>query len=113
MDQHDFAKATSSRSTKLIHGGVRYLKQGNISLVRESLRERGILCRNAPHLVHHLPFIVPIYTWWHGPFYGAGLKLYDRLAGKLGLNPSKTLSRAETLDQISTLRAEGLLKGIA
>ncbi|MFP4172892.1 MAG: FAD-dependent oxidoreductase, partial [Candidatus Hydrogenedentota bacterium] len=112
VDQHDFAKATSSRSTKLIHGGVRYLKQGKIGLVRESLRERGLLCRNAPHLVHHLPFLVPIYTWWHGPYYGIGLKLYDRLAGELGLTPSKTLSRAEALGQIPTLKPEGLRKGV-
>lgn len=112
VDQHDFAKATSSRSTKLIHGGVRYLKQGNIGLVRESLRERGLLCRNAPHLVHHLPFLVPVYTWWHGPFYGAGLRLYDWLAGELGLTPSKTLSKNDTLNQIPTLQPEGLLKGV-
>src|SRR5258708_6133128 len=70
VEQHDFAKATSSRSTKLVHGGVRYLQQGNISLVLEALRERGLLCENAPHLVHHLEFIVPIYSWWEGPFYG-------------------------------------------
>jgi glycerol-3-phosphate dehydrogenase len=88
VEQDDFAKGTSSRSTKLVHGGVRYLKQGNISLVLEALRERGLLCENAPHLVHHLSFIVPIYSWWEGPFYGIGMKIYDRLAGKLGLNPS-------------------------
>jgi hypothetical protein len=85
VEQHDFAKGTSSRSTKLVHGGVRYLKQANISLVLEALRERGLLCENAPHLVHHLEFIVPIYSWWEGPFYGIGMKIYDRLAGKLGL----------------------------
>src|SRR5580700_1172628 len=66
VEQADFAKGTSSRSTKLVHGGVRYLKQGNISLVLEALRERGLLCENAPHLVHHLEFIVPIYSWWEG-----------------------------------------------
>jgi glycerol-3-phosphate dehydrogenase len=82
VEQHDFAKGTSSRSTKLVHGGVRYLKQGNISLVLEALRERGLLCENAPHLVHHLEFIVPIYSWWEGPFYGIGMKIYDRFAGK-------------------------------
>src|SRR6266536_6550315 len=93
LEQSDFAKATSSRSTKLIHGGVRYLQQGNLKLVRESLRERGLLTRNAPHLVRHLAFIVPNYTWWERPFYGAGLKLYDTLAGRLGLGPSRHLSR--------------------
>ena len=74
LEQHDFAKGTSSRSTKLIHGGVRYLKQGNISLVLEALHERGLLIDNAPHLVHHQSFIVPNYDWWDGPFYGVGLK---------------------------------------
>jgi len=103
VEQADFAKGTSSRSTKLVHGGVRYLKQGNISLVLEALRERGLLCENAPHLVHHLSFIVPIYSWWEGPFYGIGMKIYDRLAGKLGLSPSELLSREETLRRIPTL----------
>ena len=82
VEQSDFAKATSSRSTKLIHGGLRYLRQGGFHLVRESLRERALLLQNAPHLVRPLPFIVPSYNWWEGPYYGAGLKLYDLLAGK-------------------------------
>ena len=81
--------------------------------MRESLRERAILCQNAPHLVHHLAFVVPVYTWWHGPYYGIGLKLYDRLAGTLGLSPSSVLSADETLRRIPTLRSEGLRKGIA
>jgi glycerol-3-phosphate dehydrogenase len=85
FEQSDFGKGTSSRSTKLAHGGVRYLQQGNISLVLEALKERGIMTRNAPHLVKNLSFIVPIYDWWEGPFYGIGLKLYDLLAGKQGL----------------------------
>ena len=89
LEQHDFAKATSSRSTKLVHGGVRYLKQGNVSLVLEALRERGLLCRNAPHLVHDLAFVVPRYKWWEGPFYGIGFKLYDVLAGKLNIAKSR------------------------
>src|SRR5712691_1076195 len=72
--------------------------RGNLKLVRESLRERGLLTRNAPHLVNHLAFIVPNYTWWEGPFYGAGLKIYDTLAGKLGLGPSRHLSRKATLE---------------
>jgi glycerol-3-phosphate dehydrogenase len=111
LEQSDFAKGTSSRSTKLIHGGVRYLQQGNLKLVRESLRERGLLTRNAPHLVKHLAFIVPNYTWWEGPFYGAGLKLYDTLAGRLGLGPSRHLSRKQTLARLSTLEPKGLRGG--
>lgn len=113
VEQCDFAKGTSSRSTKLVHGGVRYLKQGNISLVLEALHERGLLCDNAPHLVHHLRFIVPVYSWWEGPFYGIGMKLYDRLAGKLGLEDSEILSREETLEQIPTLEPEGLQRGVS
>ena len=112
VEQGDFAQATSRRSTKLIHGGIRYLQQGNISLVRESLRERGRLLRNAPHLVHPLPFIVPNYVWWERPYFGTGLKLYDWLAGDLGLGSSKHLSRAETLAHIPTLEASGLRGGI-
>ncbi len=111
LEQHDFAKATSSRSTKLIHGGLRYLQQGNIHLVKEALRERGILCENAPHLVHHLPFLVPLYHWWEAPFYGIGLKVYDLLAGKLGLEPSKHLSRRQTLKALPNLHREGLRGG--
>jgi glycerol-3-phosphate dehydrogenase len=113
VEQADFAKGTSSRSTKLVHGGVRYLKQGNISLVLEALRERGLMCENAPHQVHHLSFIVPIFSWWEGPFYGIGMKIYDRLAGKLGLSPSENLSREETLKRIPTLQPTGLLGGVA
>lgn len=108
----DFAKGTSSRSTKLVHGGVRYLRQGNVSLVIEALRERGRLLQNAPHLVHNLGFVIPQYDWWEGPFYGAGLKVYDMLAGKLGLGPSRGLSREETLERIPTLQREGLRGGI-
>lgn len=113
VEQADFAKATSSRSTKLIHGGVRYLKQGNISLVLEALHERGLLCQNAPHIVHPLEFIVPAYSWWEGPFYGIGLKIYDQLAGKLGLHPSRLLSREETIRRIPTIEQEGLLRGVS
>jgi glycerol-3-phosphate dehydrogenase len=112
LEQHDFAKGTSSRSTKLVHGGVRYLQQGNVSLVLEALRERGLLIRNAPHLVSNLPFVVPNYDWWEGPFFGIGLKVYDMLAGKLGLGPSRHLSLEETLEQIPTLEPEGLRGGV-
>lgn len=112
LEQHDFSKGTSSRSTKLVHGGVRYLRQGNISLVLEALHERGLLVQNAPHLVSHQAFIVPNYIWWDGPFYGAGLKVYDLLAGKMGLGPSKWLSREETLRRIPTLEPKGLRGGV-
>ncbi|MCS6926200.1 MAG: glycerol-3-phosphate dehydrogenase/oxidase [Candidatus Binatia bacterium] len=111
LEQHDFAKATSSRSTKLVHGGVRYLKQGNIALVSEALRERGLLSRNAPHLVHNLAFVVPRYHWWEGPFYGIGLKLYDLLAGKLNLAPSRQLNREETIARIPNIETAHLLGG--
>ena len=112
LEQDDFGKGTSSRSTKLIHGGVRYLQQGNISLVLEALKERGILSRNAPHLVKNLPFIVPSYDWWEGPFYGIGLKLYDLLAGKEGFGESKILSKEKTLELIPTIETEGLKGGV-
>ncbi len=112
VEQHDFAKGTSSRSTKLVHGGVRYLQQGNISLVLEALHERGLLMQNAPHLVHNQAFIVPNYEWWDGPFYGAGLKVYDLLAGRLGLGASKWLSKAETLERIPTLEPDRLRGGV-
>ena len=112
LEQHDFAKGTSSRSTKLIHGGVRYLRQGNVTLVLEALHERGLLMQNAPHLVLNQTFLVPSYEWWDGPFFGAGLKVYDLLAGKLGLGPSARLSREETLQRIPTLKEEGLRGGV-
>ncbi len=112
IEQSDFGKATSNRSTKLAHGGVRYLQQGNISLVFEALKERGVMLRNAPHLVHELPFIVPIYDWWEGPFYGIGLKIYDLLAGKAGFGPSKFLSKEETIKLIPTVELKGLKGGV-
>lgn len=112
LEQHDFCKGTSSRSTKLIHGGIRYLQQGNVSLVIEALKERGLLIQNAPHLVHHRSFVVPAYDWWSGPFYGIGLKIYDLMAGKLGLKPSRWLSLEETLMHIPTLEPEELRGGI-
>ena len=112
LEQGDFAKGTSSRSTKLIHGGFRYLKQGNVSLVRESLRERGLLLRNAPHLVHAIPFVLPAYGAWEKFFYGAGLKLYDVLAGGLGLGATRLLSREETLRRLPTLSPAKLTGGV-
>lgn len=112
LEQHDFSKGTSSRSTKLVHGGVRYLQQGNVSLVLEALRERGLLIQNAPHLVQNQSFVVPNYDWWEGPFYGVGMKVYDMLAGKLGLGPSKHLSLEETVEHLPTLEREGLRGGV-
>jgi glycerol-3-phosphate dehydrogenase len=112
LEQFDFAKGTSSRSTKLVHGGVRYLQQGNIKLVTEALQERGILRKNAPHLVKNQSFIVPNYKWWEGPYYGIGLKVYDWMSGSLGLGPSRLLSREETLELAPTLDAEGLRGGV-
>ena len=111
-EQSDFGKGSSSRSTKLIHGGVRYLQQGNISLVMEALKERGILRNNAPHLVHDLAFIVPNYDWWEAPFYGIGMKVYDLLAGKYGFGTSRLLSKKETLKRIPTIRTEGFRGGV-
>ena len=111
LERSDFGKGTSSRSTKLAHGGVRYLEQGDIGLVMEALKERGLLLQNAPHLVHDLPFIVPNYEWWEAPFYGMGLKLYQLLAGKYGFGKSRLLSREETLERLPTLKTEGLRGG--
>jgi glycerol-3-phosphate dehydrogenase len=112
LEQNDFGKGTSSRSTKLVHGGVRYLEQGNISLVMEALKERGVLRQNAPHLVRNLPFIVPNYDWWEMPFYGVGLKIYDLLSAKYRFGKSKILSKKEILKRLPTLRTEGLRGGV-
>ena len=112
LESQDFAHGTSSRSTKLIHGGVRYLAQGNVPLVREALRERGILLRNAPHLVHLRDFLVPAYHWHELPYYGTGLKLYDLLAGRLRLGWSHWISRTEVQKRIPTIRGHGLHGGI-
>jgi len=112
FESHDFGKGTSSRSTKLVHGGVRYLRQGNIPLVMEALRERGILRRNAPHLVHELPFVVPNYDWWEAPFYGIGLKVYDALAGRYGFGGSELLGFDETVERLPTIERDGLRGGV-
>src|SRR5674476_1419948 len=112
LEQSDFGKGTSSRSTKLVHGGVRYLEQGNLSLVMEALKERGLLLQNAPHLVRNLGFVVPNYDWWEAPFYGIGLKLYNLLAGKYGFGASRILSREETLEHLPTIKTEGLKGGV-
>jgi len=112
VEQDDFAKGTSSRSTKLVHGGVRYLEQGDIPLVLEALRERGLLHLNAPHLVHHLSFIIPRYKWWEGPFFGIGLKMYDLLAGRLNLARSRLLDREETIAKIPNVQPDDLIGGV-
>lgn len=112
FEMHDFAKATSSRSTKLVHGGVRYLQQGNVSLVLEALDERGILRENAPHLVHSQPFVVPNYKWWEGPYYGLGMKVYDLLAGRQNFGRSEHLNRQETLNRVPTVEPAGLRGGV-
>ena len=112
LEQHDFGKGTSSRSTKLVHGGVRYLEQGNIALVMEALKERGLLRQNAPHLVSNLAFVVPNYDWWEAPFYGLGLKIYNALAGKYGFGASEILTREETLERLPTIKTDGLRGGV-
>lgn len=112
IDSHDFAEGTSSRSTKLVHGGVRYLGQGNIALVQEALHERTLLLKNAPYLAQPLPFVLPAYNWWELPFYGTGLKMYDVLAGRAGLGHTELLSRSQTLRHLPTLRPQGLKGGI-
>ena len=112
LEKYDFAKGTSSRSTKLIHGGVRYLQNGDISLVIESLKERGILKKNAPHLVKDLSFVIPSYNWWTSPFYGIGLKIYDMMAGDLGIGPSTFLDKNEIENLIPNVKKNGLKGGV-
>ncbi|WP_340104056.1 glycerol-3-phosphate dehydrogenase/oxidase [Rhodohalobacter sp. 8-1] len=112
LEQADFAKGTSSRSTKLVHGGVRYLAQGNIDLVREALRERGLLQKNASHLVQNEIFVIPNYSWWDKFFYSVGLKVYDLLSGKLSLGKSKGISKNEAISRIPTIKQDGLKGGV-
>jgi glycerol-3-phosphate dehydrogenase len=112
LEKYDFAKGTSSRSTKLVHGGVRYLAQGNIKLVREALRERGLLLKNAPHLTRKQAFIVPSYHWWEKWYYGTGLKLYDLLSGKLGIGKTEILSAATVLQRLPVAEKKGLTGGV-
>lgn len=111
LEQCDFGKGTSSRSTKLVHGGLRYLKQGRIRLVRDALLERGLLCKNAPHLVHPLPTIVPLHSRWEAIYYTIGLKVYERLSGRLSLGPSRRLSLNDMRRAIPTLETNGLYGG--
>jgi len=112
LEQNDFAKATSSRSTKLAHGGVRYLQQGDVKMVLHALHERGLMVRNAPHLAHTLEFVIPAYRWWEKAFYGIGLTVYDALSGRLSLGHSRILSRAKTLARLPTVNPDGLRGGV-
>ena len=108
VEAGDFAQATSSRATKLVHGGVRYLASGQVHLVYEALRERKIMLANAPHLVHPLPFVMPAYRWFDLPFYGAGLTLYDLLSGRSSLGPTSILSVRETCERVPGIAPTGL-----
>ena len=112
VEQDDFAKGTSSRSTKLVHGGVRYLAQGNISLVREALKERGLLLQNAPHLTRNESFIIPCYSWLRGLLYTIGLTMYDWLAGKLSIGRSKLISKSEASKRLPTISRSSLKCGV-
>ncbi len=103
LEQSDFGKGTSSRSTKLVHGGIRYLANGDISLVREALKERGILLKNAPHLVKKMAFVVPVYSVWDKIFFGSGLKIYNLLSGKYGFGKSRILSKKEMLEKLPNI----------
>ena len=112
LEAEDFAKGTSSRATKLVHGGVRYLAQGNVSLVREALHERATLLANAPHLAQPLAFVMPTYKIWEAPFYGVGLKMYDALAGARGLGDTEFLSAARTRELLPNVQPRGLAGGV-
>lgn len=112
LEQADFAKGTSSRATKLVHGGVRYLAQGDIGLVREALHERGLLLKNAPHLVKNESFIIPNYSWFDGIFYTIGLTIYDLLAGKLGFGRARHISKEETIQRLPGIEDKGLHGGV-
>jgi glycerol-3-phosphate dehydrogenase len=112
LEAVDFAKGTSSRSTKLVHGGVRYLAQGDVHLVREALKERGLLAQNANHLVKNQSFVIPNYHWLSGYFYTIGLKIYDLLSGGLSLGSSKYLSKKKTIEMLPNVEENGLVNGV-
>ncbi len=112
LEQHDFGKGTSSRSTKLIHGGVRYLRQRNFSLVRESLHERGLLLKNAPHVVHPQEFIIPCFSLWEKFFYGIGMKVYEMLSGKLSIGKPRIITRGEVLERLRNIDSRNLTGGV-
>ncbi|WP_215225169.1 glycerol-3-phosphate dehydrogenase/oxidase [Echinicola shivajiensis] len=112
LEGNDFAKGTSSRSTKLVHGGVRYLAQGDVFLVWEALRERGRILQNAPHLASVQPFVIPIYSYWDKLKYMIGLKIYDWMSGRLSLGDSSYISKEEVGARLPTIKQEGLLGGV-
>lgn len=112
LEAVDFAKGTSSRSTKLIHGGVRYLEQGNVPLVIEALKERGLIAKNAGHLVKNQSFVIPNYNWWSSFIYTVGLTVYDLLAGRLSLGRSKYISKKKTIEMLPNVEEAGLLNGV-
>jgi len=112
LEKLDYTKGTSSKSTKLIHGGVRYMAQGDLKMVREALKERGYLLRNAPHLVHDQPFIIPNYRWWEGAFYTIGLKFYDMLAGKFSMGRSIHLGKKKVIAHLEGVDPKGLRGGV-
>ena len=112
LEQSDFAKGTSSRSTKLVHGGVRYMAQGDLLLVMEALHERGLMLKNAPHLTFNLEFVIPIYTLWDAIMYTVGLKFYDLLAGRLSMGKSYFINREKTLKRLPQLMPKGLKGGV-
>ena len=112
LEKSDFAKSTSSRSTKLVHGGVRYMAQGDLLLVMEALHERGLMLKNAPHLTFNQEFIIPVYSFWDVFMYTAGLKFYDLLAGRLSMGKSYFINRDETLSRLPLLKSKGLKGGV-
>ena len=112
FEQSDFTKGTSSRSTKLVHGGVRYMAQGDILLVKEALYERGLILRNAPHITANQEFVIPVYTYWDVFLYTVGLKFYDLLAGRLSMGKSYFINRMKALERIPLLKSDGLKGGI-
>jgi glycerol-3-phosphate dehydrogenase len=112
LEQSDFSKATSSRSTKLVHGGVRYMAQGDLLLVMEALHERGLMLKNAPHLTFNQEFVIPIYSVWDAILYTVGLTFYDLLAGRLSMGRSRFINRHKTLERLPLLKAQGLRGGV-
>lgn len=112
VEQSDFAKSTSSKSTKLVHGGVRYLAQGDVALVREASIERGLLLKNAPHLVKNLSFVIPLYTFWDKFKYTIGLKMYDWIAGRLSLGSSVYIRKKQVIEKLPTVEQRGLVGGV-
>ena len=112
LEQSDFAKGTSSRSTKLVHGGVRYLAQGNVKLVKEALRERGLMLKNAPHVCHNVSFVIPSFHWWQKWYYAIGLSAYEMLAGRYSLGRTALLSRKRTQELLPALVSTSLNGGV-